>query len=179
MSLLEKQTQSKLFGIHRLDRQTSGVLLVAKNSRTASLMGQVMQDHQIKKCYLALVRGSLSQFFSDRPLTSESGAKKECYTAFKAIKSFNEGVSLIEASPLTGRMHQIRRHLAHLANHIIGDTKYGKGGINREFRETFQNSRMFLHASRLEIQAGPYRGFTFQCELPSELALVLEKLSAD
>lgn len=150
-SLLKSQLQSTFYPIHRLDRATSGIVCFASKKEYIKPYQQLWTQQQVFKEYLCLVRGqTLPQFSSCYPLTDlEKNIKREATTDFITLKNF-KNISLIKAIPRTGRTHQIRRHLAHLGHHIIGDTTYGKGGFNRQARSKGLN-RLFLHASVIQF----------------------------
>lgn len=138
--------------VHRLDRETSGLLLVAKDDKTHVFLSKQFQEHQIYKKYLALVEGDV-QFdegvvdvalgrdrrFYDRKRVSYEDDAKEAQTFYKVVKHF-KGRTLIALFPKTGRTHQLRVHMAHLGHPILGDDKYGK-------RKSFP--RLALHAQAI------------------------------
>ncbi len=147
LQLLRDQVGRLLFPVHRLDRNTSGVLLFAFGSEEARALHDRLKEPDTRKEYLVLVRGSTEEVFeSRRPLTG-----KESWTEFRKLAEFSRS-SLLRARIHTGRRHQVRRHLHHLAHQVIGDTKYGKGKINRSLRENYGLPRMFLHAASLELR---------------------------
>lgn len=176
--------------VHRLDRETSGLLLLArKRSALVDLHAQI-REGRVDKRYLALVRGRWvgSARTIDQPLTRhllEGGDRRVAVdpegqpsrTVVKPVQVFEE-FSLLEARLLTGRTHQIRVHLAHLGLPICGDDKYGDFTLNRTLGRRGLR-RMFLHASRLQI-THPVTGdrLSLASDLPKELAGFLEQLSA-
>ena len=177
VELLQERFGKRVFCPHRLDRQTSGVCVIAFDAITTAVLQRSFARRQVKKTYIALTRGLFpEQLIVDRFLKDENGQPKEAYTNFKCLRRFAH-CSLIEALPKTGRQHQIRRHLAHNAHHIVGDTTYGKGGINRDFRQNHNLHRLFLHAQTLTFEH-PRTGveITTTVELPAELLLVLSTL---
>jgi tRNA pseudouridine65 synthase len=177
VELLQAQLGKKIYCPHRLDRQTSGVCVIAFNALTTSLLQKSFARRQVQKTYIALTRGLFPDtLIVDRPLTDDNGLLKEASTYFKCLQRFARS-SLVEAAPTTGRQHQIRRHLAHNAHHIIGDTKYGKGGINRDFRQDHCLHRLFLHAHTLTFEH-PCTGVEIRATLPlpTELQVVLNTL---
>lgn len=124
----------------------------ALSSEDARLLQESLTSSEARKEYLALVRGSTAERWEcDRPLTSESGDPKPAHSIFEKIAEFS-GLTLLRARILTGRRHQIRRHLGHAAHQVLGDSTYGKGRINRYFRETYGLPRMFLHAAVLSFR---------------------------
>lgn len=151
---LEKIETPRL--VHRIDRDTSGILLLARNRQTAELLTESFRNKTINKTYLALVVGSLSKKEGkiDMPLEekafenykkvfkSENG--KPAVTLYKVLKEF-AGCSLVELKPITGRMHQLRVHLKEIGHPIVGDRKYGRN--NKEFGE----NRLCLHSFKVEI----------------------------
>ena len=140
-----------VFPVNRLDRPTSGIVIFAKDSETA----KVLQATPATKKYLALVRGICPESGRiDHPVPKdESAVKVYAVTDFRRI-SFAEieprSVSLVEVVPVTGRFHQIRRHLNHINHPIIGDTTYGKASLNIAFRERYGIGRLALHAFSFE-----------------------------
>lgn len=149
-----------VFPAHRLDRKTSGVLLFAKQPSILRDLGKQFQEKTIDKEYLALVRGFTEDEFSlDYPLAHESGKMQEALTHFVTLSKFEIPVahgrhqtsrySLLKVVPMTGRMHQIRRHLAHLRHPIIGDRPHGCNKQNRLWKEQWNMTTMMLHAQSL------------------------------
>jgi tRNA pseudouridine65 synthase len=144
------QIGQPVYLVHRLDRATSGVLLFALSSEVARDMQGVLAVSD--KRYLALCRGHDSQLTQvDHPLAKEPGAeRREAVTDFRWLGSF-ERYGLYEARPRSGRTHQIRRHLKHVSQPIVGDVRYGKGDHNRIFRERFGFHRLALHCQRISF----------------------------
>jgi tRNA pseudouridine65 synthase len=158
---LRRQIGREVFPIHRLDRATSGLLIFALSSKVARLMGKQLEKNELEKTYHALVRGWFYPTKQiDAPLIrEEDGKSQEAETHFKLVEHLDLPIeyrgfatsrySLIEAKPITGRTHQIRRHLAKLRSYIIGDTKHGDGKQNILFRDNYQCHHMWLNASAL------------------------------
>lgn len=169
-----------VFPVHRLDRATSGVLLFALSSEVAAHACACFAAGHAKKTYLALVRGVPAESgLIDHPLPpgeDAHAARVSAQTEFRRCEVFGR-YSLVEARPLTGRLHQVRRHLKHISCPLIGDVNYGKGEHNRLFRERCGLHRLFLHAVRLQLPH-PESGhpLDLHAPLPAELADVLEKL---
>lgn len=161
---LREQFGKPIFLIHRLDRATSGCLLVAFDRDTAALLGQKFQTRDMDKRYLAVCRGwpQPEQAVVDHPLDGGPGKpeKKAAQTAYRVLataelpipdaKHESSRYALLECQPLTGRFRQIRRHLKHAFHHLIGDSSHGDGRHNRVFRMQGVH-RMLLHAWRLEF----------------------------
>jgi tRNA pseudouridine65 synthase len=179
LQTLRNQLKRKLFPVHRLDRNTSGVLAFALSSEMAAALQARLHEPESRKRYLLLGRGhAAAEFASTRPLRNDRGEPQPCRTEFRCLEHLPH-CSLLEATLHTGRKHQIRRHLGHLAHHVLGDSTYGKGRINRLLREKFGLPRMFLHASELEL-AHPRTGkwLHLRAPLAPDLADCLERLRA-
>ena len=146
--------QTKPFLVHRLDKDTSGLLLVAKNEKMYSYLTEIQKKRKIKKHYLAVINGvpdkkyatidaSISRNKSHRKKMSVNSKGRKSLTTYKVIKS-NDNMSLIELELHTGRTHQIRVHMQALGHPIIGDTLYGK--------KSKLIDRQLLHAYKLEFK---------------------------
>ncbi len=174
--------------VHRLDRDTSGCLLVAKKSGILKEFHELLRTGAIKKIYLALVEGHWPKSLKkiDAPLNKnqlQSGERivrvntegKNCLTQFHPIHYFAD-TTLVEAMPITGRTHQIRVHAQYATHPIIGDEKYGNKVTNKKMRE-FGCKRLFLHASQLIFTLPSLeQNFTLKAELPDELKFCLNQL---
>lgn len=162
----------RVYPVHRLDRGTSGVLLFALDAEAAAALGRAFEGGQVHKIYLALVRGvTPEEGVIDSPVPrTEGGPRVPAVTAYRR-RHAGERWSLVEARPQTGRLHQIRRHLKHISHPIVGDVNYGKGDINRLFRERWSLRRLALHAAALQIQH-PFTGepLTLRAPIPEDLA---------
>jgi tRNA pseudouridine65 synthase len=166
-----------LFGLHRLDRGTSGVLLFALDSEAASHFQGQINSGSVWKRYLTLVRGPmLDPVIVDHAISTRGGDKRvPAITEFRPISHF-ERWSLVEAIPRTGRLHQIRKHLKHICHPIIGDVIYGKGEINRFFREHYGLHRLALHAAELRFTSMQSESITIRADMPADLATPLKML---
>jgi tRNA pseudouridine65 synthase len=162
LQLLRDQIQQHVWPVHRLDRKTSGLLLFALNKETDRLMQQQFMENKVQKKYLAVLRGhSPDELLIDYPLKKENGTLQDAVTYFKTLvrteialavgKHPTSRYSLVEAQPQTGRMHQLRRHFAHIFHPIIGDRPHGCNKQNKFFKEHFQMESMLLHASVLQF----------------------------
>lgn len=158
---LREQFGKPIFLVHRLDRATSGCLLLAFDRDTASTLGKVLMSREVEKDYWAVCRGWPEvEFTVDYALDGGPGKplKKPAVTRFQRLATteldFAAGgfersrYAWLCAQPHTGRFRQIRRHLKHLSHHLIGDTSHGDGRHNRHFR-MLGIHRMLLHARRL------------------------------
>jgi len=160
LQLLRDQIGRQVSPVHRLDRKTSGLLLFAFEKDVEIAMHKQFQEGLVEKKYLAILRGHAPDHLDiDYPLAKENGTMQEAFTSFVTLQKAEIAVpfgkhqtsrySLVEASPKTGRMHQLRRHFAHIFYPIIGDRKHGCNKQNRFFMEQFEMTTMLLHASEL------------------------------
>ena len=145
--------------VHRLDRDTSGILLIARNKQVAEMMFQIFKEKQIQKTYLALVKGEFNKKSGiiNIPIRKKFIGKnekvyrdeiegKEAITEYETIKNFTD-ISLMKLKPITGRTHQLRVHCKELGHPIINDVKYGGKEVIR--KDIAKN--MCLHAYKIEI----------------------------
>lgn len=177
--------------VHRLDRDTSGLLMVAKKrSMLRHLHEALRRDGGVDKRYMALVRGSwpTSKKKVAAPLlknTLRSGERmvevdaegKEALTLFRVLRRFGEFATLVEASPVTGRTHQIRVHAKHAGHSIAGDAKYGDDEFTREIRE-LGGKRLFLHAYALKVPLPDGGELALEAPVDDVWAATLERLGA-
>lgn len=174
--------------VHRLDRDTSGCLLLAKKSSILKELHELLRLGQMKKTYIALVAGHWPKSLRkvDAPLYKnqlQSGERivrvqaegKSSLTEFSVQHYYVES-TLIAAMPITGRTHQIRVHAQFAKHPIIGDEKYGEKEINKKMRQ-LGCKRLFLHASQLEFTLGSTgKTITLAAKLPEDLNQVLKNL---
>lgn len=174
---LAAQLGEPVFPVHRLDRQTSGVLLFALSREAAAALGVELREGRARKSYLALCRGVIEGPLSvDHPVP-EGEVRRPAQTELDPLEVLCARYTFLRARPRTGRRHQVRYHLKHLEHPLVGDTTYGKGPINRFFRERFGLRRLFLHAERLEVlHPVEARLLALEAALPEELARVLDAL---
>jgi 23S rRNA pseudouridine955/2504/2580 synthase len=177
--------------VHRLDRDTSGLLLVARNRTALRTLHALMREGKVEKSYLTLVKGAwnLGKKTLDAPLATRARAGgervvkvaeggKDSLSTFTPVDFFGPTATLLEVSIGTGRTHQIRVHAAHAGHPVVGDDKYGDKSFNEGMRALGLN-RMFLHAQALSFEwPGSRRQFSVNVPLPEELARVLEGLAA-
>ena len=170
----------RIHAAHRLDRGTSGVMVFAHDPQTARALGDAFATGRVSKVYWALVRGHYrGPATLDHPIPRVRGGDRvSAQTSFKLLGSSTvERCSLVEARPHTGRLHQVRRHLKHLSHPIVGDVRYGKGPINRQFRQRWGLHRLALHARALHIlHPRTHDPLCLQAPVPVELARVLAAL---
>jgi tRNA pseudouridine65 synthase len=185
LQTLRDQIGQRVYPIHRLDRPTSGVILFALSSAAAHTMCQVFEQREIKKEYLAIVRGYTDECgHIDYPLREEPHKpEQQAITDYRRLATVELPIpigryttsrySLLQVTPVTGRMRQIRKHFHHIFHPLIGDTSHGEGRHNRLFREQFDCHRLLLHAQRLTLPH-PNNGalLTIEAPLPAEFALL-------
>jgi 23S rRNA pseudouridine1911/1915/1917 synthase len=171
--------------VHRLDKDTSGLMVVARNQKAFDELKKLFQEKNVRKTYLAIVRGKMPQRHGviEKPLARSSNYKKqvianrktktkvrEAITEFKVLGEFADH-SLVEVRPKTGRTHQIRIHFSSIGNPVAGDKTYGLkfGG--------FENKpvRQMLHAQKLEFELFG-ETYSFLSELPKDFHQYLESL---
>ncbi len=146
------QLGQPVYPVHRLDRPTSGVLLFVKERHWAQPWHDALTSSSSQKTYLALVRGHLTEpVMIDHAITQGEVRREARSQVSPLLPSPVERCSLVQVQIDTGRKHQVRRHLNHISHPIIGDTTYGKGAINRQYRTDYDLWRLALHAWRLDI----------------------------
>lgn len=182
MNLLRNQLDTWVYPIHRLDRNTTGVLLFGLNRYMASALGELFQERTVEKNYVAVARGWTAEAgVVDEPLENPSTEKaQDAETAYRrlatveldhAVRPFATArYSLVAVTPATGRWHQIRRHLARTSHPVIGDSVHGDTHHNRLVRDTLGFRGLLLHAARLRLPH-PALGeeLTIDCPLAKNL----------
>jgi 23S rRNA pseudouridine955/2504/2580 synthase len=176
--------------VHRLDRDTSGLLLVARKRASLRTLHALMRDGEVEKKYLALVKGKweLGKKRIDVPLRTDirvggertvkaDASGKDAVSVFRPVQFFGKKASLVEVSLETGRTHQIRVHATHAGYPLAGDEKYGEAEFNERMK-ALGLERMFLHAHQLSF-VWPESGVEFSASapLPADLAAVIDALS--
>ena len=168
--------------VHRLDKDTSGLIVVAKDEKAHAGLTRQLSERRMHKTYLALVEGGLEppEAMIDAPIGRDpnnrqrmtilyDGRGREAQTRYK-VREYMDGYTYVEASPITGRTHQIRVHLASLLHPIVGDGVYGK--------PSKLVGRQFLHAWRLTLQHPITDAeMSFEAPLPEDLEWALSSLS--
>ncbi|MDZ4253342.1 MAG: pseudouridine synthase [Sulfuritalea sp.] len=203
VQLLRDQIGQRVHPLHRLDKGTSGVLLFALDADSARAVGGQFQRDEIAKRYLAIVRGwppqaglidhALSRQFDDYGRKFSPGSAPEplpAVTEYRRLVTVElpdavdryptARYALVELAPRSGRQHQLRRHLKHIAHPIIGDATWGKGRHNRFFQQRFGCGRLLLACTRLEL-THPQDGRLLSIAAPLEdnFAAVLRALGWD
>lgn len=188
--LLVRQLGARLHPVNRLDRGASGLVLLARSGEAARAWQTAWQSDETEKGYLALVRGHFADqapVLVDHPIRDRraGGASAEKAREARSLVTplSNSPVArcaLVEVRILTGRRHQVRRHLKHLSHPVVGDTTHGRGEVNRFFRESWALHRLALHATSLAI-THPVTGerLAVTAPLPAELDAVFSALFPD
>jgi len=173
--------------VHRLDKETSGLIIIAKNQKSFNYLKGLFKRREVEKRYLALVYGktpqkgkiekALGRSKKDKFkfLATNDGAvkkAKQALTFFKAKKCFDNQYTLLELCPATGRTHQIRVHLASEGYPIVGDKKY----FHKHQKDTLNIPRMFLHAWKIKLTLPSGKAIKIQSDLPKNLSRILKKL---
>jgi len=172
--------------VHRLDKDTSGIILIAKDEKTHAALSEKFKQREIKKTYEALVLGNfketagvinmpIGRSLKDRKKMSVSIKGRDSLTDFKIIKQFKR-CSLVEAYPKTGRTHQIRVHFSYIGHPVVGDKDYGNKEAEKIAKE-IGLKRQFLHAKRI-IFNHPVNGIQIDLDdtLPADLLECVNKL---
>jgi tRNA pseudouridine65 synthase len=161
--LIREQGWEEACPVHRLDRKTSGLILFAKKAEWVANFQQLFESGIIEKKYLALLRGHLEEEgVIDSPVKNDRGNYKEAKTIFRCVEKFERNYrippyekqrySLVEMTPVTGRMHQLRIHANKIAHPIINDPKYGNRHHNHYFQNELGIEELFLHAHSLAFK---------------------------
>lgn len=184
LQLVRDQLGRTVWPVHRLDRGTSGVLVFALSAEVASALGALFEGGQMHKRYVALVRGWPAEdagvidhpLARDPELPSAGQPMLEAQTRWRVLERLSwplstdprfttTRVALLEAEPLQGRRHQIRRHLKHIAHPILGDATHGKGPLNRAVAAHLGLQRLWLHARHLSF-THPVTGLPLDLQAP-------------
>lgn len=176
--------------VHRLDRDTSGLLMIAKKRSMLRHLHEALRGDGVDKRYMALVRGNWpaakkkisapllkNNLRSGERMVEVNSEGKEALTVFRVLRRFGEFATLVEASPITGRTHQIRVHAKHAGHSIAGDSKYGDEEFTREIRE-LGGKRLFLHAYALTVPLPEGGELKVEAEVDEVWERTLERLGA-
>lgn len=161
--------------VHRIDKDTSGILLLARNRKYADILTKAFREHTLQKTYLALVRGCPDKFegtinlalekIGERMQVSKEGQK--AVTEYRVIDNAAKKYALVEAMPLTGRTHQIRAHLEAMGTPILGDSKY----FGRErLRLKEVADKLYLHAYKIDLSVIYGKKMIIKADLPKHFA---------
>lgn len=186
---LLRPAERELELVHRLDRDTSGCLLLAKRRSTLRQLHADLREGRVHKRYVALVRGiwegkgrrvslplEKNRLQGGERMVSVGAEGKESVSRFIPRQNFSAGAALVAIDLVTGRTHQARVHAAHLGHPIAGDAKYGDKEFNRQIR-AYGLQRLFLHAERLEfIHPRKACKMVIEAPLPPELAETIDRI---
>jgi tRNA pseudouridine32 synthase / 23S rRNA pseudouridine746 synthase len=178
-SMLSRISQQKLFVVHRIDKEVSGVILFAKNSKAHKFLNDQFAQRTVRKYYTALVHGivkedegvidkPIREFGSGRMGIDEKKGKKSL-TLYKVLKRF-KNYTLLELNPSTGRRHQLRVHLYFINHPIVGDLRYGDYSVQKIF------PRLMLHAKSIEIMKNSKEPLFVEAKEPETFCSIIEKL---
>ncbi len=157
--------------VHRLDRGASGCVLLAFDPGTARFFSEAWSSDAVEKRYFAITRGHPPAHIRlDHPIPKAPGEARVDAVSDIWCRAIFGRYALVEVSPKTGRLHQIRRHLKHLACPLIGDVRYGKGEHNRIFRDQHGLHRLALHAHSLRVPHPTAGELTVCAPLPADMA---------
>ncbi|WP_168196395.1 RluA family pseudouridine synthase [Bdellovibrio sp. NC01] len=188
--ILRKQLKTGTFQdihpVHRLDKETSGLLLIALNATLSRELAEQFQAHTCEKTYFAILRGAMPVNENYQswtlPISDKAEGRKnpqglskdrvEARTNYKVTEA-TKYFSLIEVKLLTGRQHQIRKHSAMAKHSIIGDARYGDPKYNSRMAKIYDTDRMFLHAAKLKIKISGEEK-TFESPLPEDFRKLLQ-----
>ena len=183
IDVLREQVGGTLYLAHRLDRATSGVLLIARSTEIAAALGEQFMGRDVHKQYLTVVRGwpEPAEGMIDYPLpgSRDSGPRREARTCYRRLATVEVPIALgrysqqryawVLAEPQTGRFRQIRKHMAHIHHPVMGDCQHGRSDHNRLYKQYFSCHRMLLHAWRLSFRH-PVDGRPMVLEAPLDAA---------
>ena len=188
LQTLRDRLGMRLYPVHRLDRPTSGLMIMALSPGAAAVLARQFAAQEVRKTYLAVVRGYTDEAsVIDWPLRSESGTEAQARTEYSRLGTAEiphpagphptARYSLVRVRPMTGRTHQIRRHFAHIRHPVIGDVLRGDGRQNRFFREHFGLHRLLLASVELEFRhPGDGRRMRLTCPPARDMLELFESL---
>lgn len=148
---LKERFGYEVYPVHRLDKETSGILLFSRERSMTQKLQQLFQAHKIRKTYHAIVVGEIHKGATITEPLSHKGETRNAITFISPLKCFRineEPVTLLECTPKTGRFHQIRKHLSKIGHPIVGDRLYG----NKILQSKFSSEKLNLRAVRLEFE---------------------------
>jgi 23S rRNA pseudouridine955/2504/2580 synthase len=162
--------------VHRLDKDTSGLLLLAKSERALAELEKQFEDGAIEKEYLCLVAGRLhdNERTIDQSLPGRDGTPVRALTRYRVVKRYDE-TTLVRVAIETGRLHQIRLHFAQLGYPVVMDDQHGDFAFNKRFRKRYGLKRQFLHAARLTLNYSDKR-YNWSAPLPEDLDKTLKRI---
>ena len=172
----EKEETPKL--VHRIDKDTSGILVLARDRKNADILTKAFREHNLQKTYLALVRGcpkkksgqikAALEKVGEKSVVFEGG--KKAITDYEVLDNLADKFALVKAYPLTGRTHQIRVHMEYIGTPIVGDDKYF--GSMRE-KNTEIKDKLYLHAYKIDL-SNIYKEVIIKADLPEYFSAALD-----
>ena len=190
LDLLYDQLNFNCYPVHRLDRKTSGILVLTKKKEFVSQFQELFNSNNIEKSYLGIVRGVvIEKKIIDSPVkNADTNVYKDAKTICEPLQSIELNIpvhpyntsrySLVKLTPHTGRMHQLRIHMNKVSHPIVGDYKYGDRFHNRMFENEFNCTNMFLHAHKLKFKHPiTNEEMTLTTTLPSDWEYIFEKFN--
>lgn len=178
LSLLASRTPERLYVVHRLDKEASGVIVFARHAAAHKYLNEQFSSHAVRKTYVALTHGIIAEARGviDRPLRQFGSGRmgvdsqgKPSVTEFQVAERFG-AYTLIKAYPLTGRRHQIRVHLYSIGHPIVGDPRYGDRAVQRRF------PRLMLHAQAITFRLPTGEEATVEAPIPESFQMVVESI---
>lgn len=177
---LSEKLNTKLYTVHRLDKEVSGVIIFAKNAETHRYLNNQFADREVHKTYLAVVHGAveknadlidtpLRQFGSGR-VAVDAVRGKSCATKYRVLEK-HPVFTYLEVTPLTGRRHQIRAHFYSIGHPIVGDRLYGNHSVQSHY------PRLLLHAWKISLHIAENQLVTIEADLPPSFLDILRALS--
>lgn len=177
-SILESKLGQKIFIVHRLDKEVSGVILFAKNSKTHKLLNNQFNNRSVDKHYTALVHGIINANSGviDKPIREFGSGRmgvdekkgKQSVTKFNVINRYDSH-TLLDLNPSTGRRHQLRVHLYSIGHPIVGDLRYGEKTVQEKF------PRLLLHAKQISFTLETGKKLTISSDLPISFTNLLNE----
>ncbi|MCF2875867.1 MULTISPECIES: pseudouridine synthase [unclassified Tenacibaculum] len=190
LQLLFNQFGKKFYPIHRLDRKTSGIILLAKETSYVSKFQELFTNNEIQKTYYGIVRGHAPESkIIDSPVKGrDANVHKDAETLLELVDKITLDIpvkpydtsrySLVKLSPKTGRLHQLRIHMNKISHPLIGDPKYGDKNHNTMFIENFNCENLFLHAYSLTFKHPiSNKEMILKAKLPNDWNILFEKFN--
>ena len=190
LELLNNQLGNEFYPVHRLDRKTSGVIVLAKKKEYVAIFQELFNSNSIKKIYLGIVRGFVKESIiinspvknTDTKIYKDAETYCDPFTNITleiAVQPYeNSRYSLVKLTPSTGRMHQLRIHMNKISHPIVGDYKYGDRFHNRMFETEFSTPNLFLHAYSLYFMHPiTLKKIEIIAEIPNDWKSIFEKFN--
>ncbi|GFD93009.1 tRNA pseudouridine synthase C [Alteromonas sp. KUL156] len=190
LQIIQQQCNQKIYPIHRLDRKTSGIILLSKETKFVAKFQELFTNNEIQKTYYGVVRGHAPETkIIDSPVKGrDANVHKDAETHLSTVKTVTVNIpvkpydtsrySLVKLAPKTGRLHQLRIHMNKISHPLIGDPKYGDKNHNTMFIDNFDCENLFLHAYSLEF-IHPYSNekLLIKADFPKDWYVVYEKFN--